>query len=265
MRRTSASAVSVAGSAEYHGNREHDEIDGIMRQDDDVGGAVGRHQGQHALDRGIGRRKPPGRLGPAQHPPGQQEIAQQRRIARRRVRLREGAWRSRTAGGAPVPRSVDRGLRPETPQRNSARPAPAPRRRRASVSVIRPMVSTPAIGDGEKPHDLRGIDINRRDRRRRRRAARRWRQPQRRQRNALTPRLGAAARDQHGGDDQQRAERAEPHRHIRRQRLEIGDDEGNDAAARRRRGGRCCGFPRPATGCGRARPADSAQVAKPAS
>ena len=47
-------------------------------------------------------------------------------------------------------------------------------------------------------------------------------------RNALALRLAAVAGDQDGGDDEQRAERAEPHRHVRRQRLKVGDNEGND-------------------------------------
>ena len=81
--------------------------------------------------------------------------------------------------------------------------------------------------DGREAHDLRGIDI----------VGDEGcgdaeqcgaREPQHRERNALALRLAAVPGDQHGGDDQQCAERPEPHRHIRRQRLEIGDDEGND-------------------------------------
>jgi len=48
--------------------------------------------------------------------------------------------------------------------------------------------------------------------------------------------FGAAARDQHDGDGEQRAQRAEPDRDVRKQRAEIGQDEGDDdegATARR--------------------------------
>ena len=60
------------------------------------------------------------------------------------------------------------------------------------------------------------------------RATRLLAEPQQRHRNGLSPRLAAASGDQDGGDDQQCAERAEPDRHAGRERLEIGDDEGDE-------------------------------------
>ena len=84
-------------------------------------------------------------------------------------------------------------------------------------------------------------------------------------RDALAPRLGAAAGDQDRGDDQQRAERAEPDRHIRRQRLEIGDDEGDHDQGADREAADAAVLGRQQRGCGRASPAARRKSAKPAS
>ena len=205
----------------------------------------------------------PRRLRTAQHPPRRQQVPQQRRIVGGQFALAiaPGAFEHRVArqfrdqfvAGAGRDAATEFST-PGTCASNSAR----------KVSVIRPIVSTPGDRDRREAHDLRGIDVGRNAGRRRAEQCG-TQKPQRRHQDALTPRLGAAARDQDRGDDQQRAERAEPDRNIRRQRLEIRDDERDHDQRAGRKAADAAVLGRQQRGCGRASPSSHAQVAKPAS
>ena len=144
------------------GTASTQQINRIVRKNDDMGGVLGVHQRHQAFGGGIGRRKSPWRVGAAQHPAAPTAGSAAAADRRRRVRSRGSAARSRTSGGVRVPRSMSARVR--SGGRRDGIQNPRHLRLEQGTQRVGHQADRQHTGDRNRgeAHDLRGVDIGRR-------------------------------------------------------------------------------------------------------